>query len=68
MAEPPSASRTLPANYEGTGAYCAVMFWILGGATAIMIARTRVMENITLCAKRSYDVGVRRVRHEKTKL
>jgi len=52
-------TRTLPINHEGTSAYCAVMFCMLGGATAIMIARMRVMEKITLSVKWSYCADVR---------
>jgi len=38
-------------NTRRPDAHCAVIFCVLGSATAIMIARIRVMEKITLVGK-----------------
>jgi hypothetical protein len=54
------------------GAHCAVIFCMLGNATAIMVTRVGVMEKIALSAKRSYyadDAGREKsVRDERSEL
>jgi hypothetical protein len=41
------------------GTHCAVMFCMPGGAQAIMIARVRVIQKITLSMKGPHDAGGR---------